>query len=544
MNRALIQYSTLKSLLIVLALVLSFISVPFKAEAHAVLLQAVPAADSQWDRSPEEVLLRFNERLENRLYHITVVDERSRPVTSNEAVMSSDQTEVSLKLPVLGEGAYTVSYRVISADGHPIGGSYVFVVGDADPSAAAGLAAVSTGESLSWTMGLMAYLRFAARILFFLSLVLTSGWVFWRLFHRKADPAIQQVDQRWSLGLQRLFLISVLLLTSTHLNNYVEFGVWEDMLAFAGTMTGIAWIIMFGLSFLGFVLLHRSRFLDVLWLLALLFTQSFIGHSYGIGGENGAILVNFVHLLAAAVWAGGLLYIAVHWKNQREHVKQFLPQYSHLALDSLILLVLSGGLLVFLFLPSLSYLLYTQWGIMLLIKIALVLGVIAVGVFMRRALKKNEENALRKGLKLDFSLMAAVLIVVGIMTYLSPVPPNQAFNWHEMGERAHVTVIIDPKIPGAQNEFIVRTWLPDDQPEPKRVQLYMRYLDDESIERLEIPLTPAEAGEGQDWFPGYIQSVYTYKGSALAMAGRWEIEVRIMDAEDYETVARQSLHVY
>lgn len=543
MNRCLTNNFSQKWLAVFLLLVIVAISVPFRADAHASLLQAVPAADSQWERSPEEVSLRFNERLENRLFEITVVDERSRPVTSNDAIMSDDQTQIQLELPALGEGAYTVSYRVISADGHPVGGSYVFVVGDADPAEAAGLSGGTTGE-LSWSMGVLEYARYGSRILFFLSFVMIAGWVFWRMFHRKADAAIQQVDGHWSIGLQRAFLISTLLLTSTHLGNYVEFGVWEDMLAFAGTTTGIAWIMLFALSFIGFVLLHRSRFFDSLWLLLLLFTQSFIGHSYGIGGENGAILVNFVHLLAAAVWGGGLLYIAVHWKNRRDHVKQFLPQYSHLALDSIILLVLSGGLMVFLFLPDLSYLLYTQWGIMMLIKIALVLGVIAVGSYLRRAIKKNEETALRKGLKLDFSLMAAILLVVGIMTTLSPLPPNQAFSWHEMGERAHITVKIDPKIPGAKNEFTVITWLPDEQPEPKRVQLYMHYLDDESIERLEIPLTPAEQEEGQNWFPGYIQSVYSYEGSALAMAGRWEIEVRIMDAEDYETVAKQVMHVY
>lgn len=525
-------------------LLLAVIALPQQTEAHASLIQSVPVADSQSDDSPDQVILRFNERLENKLFHIKVVNERSQPVTSSEAVMSSDQTEISLDLPALGEGAYTVSYRVISGDGHPVGGSYVFVVGDADPASAARPGLASGGEGLSWTMGLSSYLRFASRILFFLSLMALSGWVFWRMFNRSVSPPIRQVDERWSIGLQRLFLVGLFLMAAFQLPDYLSDGTMQELIAFWGTTTGISWTIMLVLSLAGFALLHRSRIADSLWIIVMLAAQSFIGHSNGIGGENGAILVNFIHLLAAMVWAGGLLYILVHWKNHREHVLQFLPQYSYLALDSIILLVLSGGLLVFLFLPSLSYLLYTQWGITLLVKIGLVLAVILVGAFLRRAIKKNNMNAIQNGVKLDFALMGSILLIVGLLTYLNPLPPNQPFSWHEMGERAHVSVKITPNLPGIKNEFTVQAWLPDDQPAPKRVQLYMNYLDDEDIERMEIPLSPAESNQEQDWFPGFNQYVYTYEGSALALSGRWEIEVRIMDAEDYETVEKQEMQLY
>src|SRR5690606_37774694 len=105
-------------------------AMPEPALAHASLTDAEPAAGSVLDEPPDAVRLTFNERLESGLYAIRVFDGRGREVTKDKAVLSPDRREVSVALPRLADGTYTVSYRVLSADGHPVAASYVFHVGD------------------------------------------------------------------------------------------------------------------------------------------------------------------------------------------------------------------------------------------------------------------------------------------------------------------------------------------------------------------------------------------------------------------------------
>ena len=103
---------------------------PGSASAHSQLQESVPAASTRVDASPQQVRLTFNERIEPAVRAVQVLDSKSNPVTSAKPTLSEDHKTLSLALPKLGEGLYTVSYRIISEDGHPIGGSYVFVVGN------------------------------------------------------------------------------------------------------------------------------------------------------------------------------------------------------------------------------------------------------------------------------------------------------------------------------------------------------------------------------------------------------------------------------
>lgn len=79
--------------------------------------------------TPERIRLTFSERLENELYSISVYDEKGTKVATQPAVMSQDRQQISVELPKLPDGLYTVSYHIVSADGHPVAESYVLPVG-------------------------------------------------------------------------------------------------------------------------------------------------------------------------------------------------------------------------------------------------------------------------------------------------------------------------------------------------------------------------------------------------------------------------------
>ncbi|MDT2257337.1 CopD family protein [Paenibacillus larvae] len=134
----------------------------------------------------------------------------------------------------------------------------------------------------------------------------------------------------------------------------------------------------------------------------------------------------------------------------------------------------TGILSTFLFLPSFRYLLYTTWGVLLLVKSGLVLIVIIVAAFIRMYMKNKGERSLKQWLRVDFTLMLGIIGIVGFLTYTSPTPSNEPLYWHEMGEQIHMTASITPNVPGV-NKFMTKVWLPESMGEPKRVQFILKY---------------------------------------------------------------------
>jgi copper transport protein len=106
-----------------IVIILSFLFIlllPAKSFAHSTLLTVSPIPNSTLTTSPPQITLTFNERLEKELYFIKVIDSHGKSVTKNDTQMSLTQRQLELDLPPLSYGVYKVSYKTISADGHPI----------------------------------------------------------------------------------------------------------------------------------------------------------------------------------------------------------------------------------------------------------------------------------------------------------------------------------------------------------------------------------------------------------------------------------------
>src|SRR5699024_2826992 len=100
----------------------------------------------------------------------------------------------------------------------------------------------------------------------------------------------------------------------------------------------------------------------------LLGAEAVNGHAVAYHPIVLTISFDLIHLMAASIWSGGLLYLVYYWKNHREHIKQFLPVFSKAALISMIVLIITGTLNTFLFLPAIGDVLVTLWGKMLIVK--------------------------------------------------------------------------------------------------------------------------------------------------------------------------------
>jgi copper resistance protein C len=106
--------------------VLSSLATAVAATAHAALRSMTPAAGSTVTTAPTKVVLTYNEAISSSFATVTVTDQDGDTVSSGRPAVAGKT--VTQKLSAVGSGRYTVAFRVVSEDGHPISQRLVFSV--------------------------------------------------------------------------------------------------------------------------------------------------------------------------------------------------------------------------------------------------------------------------------------------------------------------------------------------------------------------------------------------------------------------------------
>lgn len=94
--------------------------------AHAVILASVPAAGEITASPPPYLVLRFNGRLEKRLFSVTFPGPQATPIPLPKREAQPDT--LGSHLPPVGPGSYQAKWKVLSADGHITDGVATFTV--------------------------------------------------------------------------------------------------------------------------------------------------------------------------------------------------------------------------------------------------------------------------------------------------------------------------------------------------------------------------------------------------------------------------------
>jgi methionine-rich copper-binding protein CopC len=80
-------------------------------------------------RPPDRVRLWFSEPLEAKFAAVSVWDASGKQIDQRDGLVGpEDPKALSVSVPTLGPGNYTVKYRVLSVDGHVVEGSFRFTV--------------------------------------------------------------------------------------------------------------------------------------------------------------------------------------------------------------------------------------------------------------------------------------------------------------------------------------------------------------------------------------------------------------------------------
>lgn len=515
-----------KVVLLLSVLVCLCLMVPQAASAHATLLKADPAQGSQLEDSPQKVTLLFNERLGSHLYKLKVDNSKGKAVTDRKAALNKKQNQLSLKLPDLDDGVYTVTYKVISADSHPVSSSYTFTVGDQDKGSAA--TAGKGSDQGGHSHGLSSFM---IRIAYYLSLLLVVGWTLWGVFIRR-DAEVSRAYRQAHQWLKGIYLFFLLGFGFFEFSNIIP-GLGSDKIIplFFSSAVGLSWLISLVLALIAFVGLGKWKGFDGAWVVILLGAESFNGHAFAFDPTVLTLSFNLIHLLAASIWSGGLLYLLYFWKKHPAHSKRFLPVFSRTALICMVILVITGTVNTFLFVPAISDVFVTLWGRLLLVKVVLVLAVIVTAGLIRRKMKKGE--SIHSRVKIDFTLMVAIMVIVGVFTVQNPTPSNDPFVWKTDKNNVAMTTNITPKTPSPANTVTVHV---DANKKPNNVILVLHDKSDEAIEPIQIPLKAAKGGK----------KGYTYKASGVAIpfSGNWQVEVQVLDPDDDLTLFKKEMRVY
>jgi methionine-rich copper-binding protein CopC len=146
------------------------------ASAHAVRIGAEPAADAVVQTAPQRVTATFNEAMQPNFAAMTVVGPDGNLWSAGPVEVSGAVASVGMR-PSGPAGTYTVNYRVTSADGHVVSGSWSFrvtVAGTGEPGPA--VSAQPAGEAADTGLPVWPFVLAAA--------VIVGGGAWWAVRRR------------------------------------------------------------------------------------------------------------------------------------------------------------------------------------------------------------------------------------------------------------------------------------------------------------------------------------------------------------------------
>jgi copper transport protein len=372
---------------------------PATAWAHAALLRTVPSASGTVNRPPAQVLLTYSEAVEPRFAAVSVTNAQGvqkAAATARRSAASLDTLTVPLER--LSEGWYLVYWRVISVDGHPVRGAFTFAVGP-NPGPAPQFVIPSISETAATPRLLV------ARWIVFLSVMSAIGLYILRMLI--ARPLVRRVSETRLRSVSLAFAVAAsIALLATPIYILIATAGFAFRSAFdVGALLPLVRVSAFGRAFLDLELCFALFVLAAtvsIWvdrpertqrsiaeLLALagalvgaaavLLVPGLAGHAGQTAPRGLALLFDWLHLAAGAIWVGGLAGLLVLWRSlpvarRVAGLVVCIPRFSNVAFVSVLALVGSGIGASLLQFPTLASVWQTSYGKTLIVKIALLGG--------------------------------------------------------------------------------------------------------------------------------------------------------------------------
>jgi len=448
----------LTRLLALLALVGAIVAgTALPASAHATLLSTEPTAGGTYAASPSAITLRFSESVEVSLGGVKVfgAKDRKQVVTGKSEHPNGDGSFVTVDLPDLGDGTYVVTWRVISADSHPVEGAFTFQVGNrATVKNAQGIATTLLETSKgSRTVGVVYGIE---RAVLYAALALLVGGLAFVAFlwpaGRGNRRAAWLVLGGWLGSL--VATVAGIMLEGVYgagysLSKVFDPTVFGDVI---DTRFGHVSLVRLGLLLCALPLLwvvfgrpgSARRPLPKWWIVpttlvavGLCATPGLAGHA-STGIQTGAAIpADALHVLAMCLWLGGLLMLVAAVLPRRDtlEMREVLPRWSSVALGCVVVLVVTGVYQAWRIEGSIGALKDTDSGRLLLVKVGVFAVLVVVAAFARDVVNRRYREYADDD---PMPEEAAVPVAVGV--FASDMGPDP-------DARRAATALIDPDEP-------------------------------------------------------------------------------------------------
>jgi copper transport protein len=492
--------------------------------AHASLLSTFPEDGAMLQEAPAQARLVFNEPVQ--LTQLQVLDSNGQVLPLENLVSSGNapQGDLPAEMP---EGVYIVSWRAISADSHPVGGSFVFLVGAADPELLRAARAAQAGDPFYWPLvgvrwGIYLGSLFVVGVL---------GW--WRLVRGRSGTAdeIELSAEAWAFAAAWLTLSLTLVALGLHLAQLYPHFAGPELLSVLispyGWGTGLRLV---GLGILIWACEGGPRWANGLGSVAVIGSFLPIGHALTSEYPAGTMALLGLHLAGSAFWLGGLWGVerllsrlrqrdgVLEWTSQSAGVIQRFSDVATWAVPGLVLAgVGMGGI-------------HRGWdwehpyGQYLWAKLLLVLMIVGLGAHNKlRLLPALREGVWSAGRSLRqivrLELVGLVLVLALTSFLVAQAPPGQGagpacqetLSWPEGSLRLQIL----PCRPGNNRIQVEVKGIPAQE-------LSLEFdLPARGIPPLRRQALPREPGQ------------FEVEDVLLPLAGEWQLKVRLL-VSDFE----------
>jgi copper transport protein len=498
---------------------------PAAAFAHAALIRTDPADGAVLAQSPARFSLTFSEPVSPLVLTLVRPDGTPQPLA---AFHLEDRTVVIDNPRPLAKGTHVLSWRVVSADGHPVGGSILFSLGA--PSAAPAVA-----EAVDWNLRAAIWL---GRIALYTGLFLGIGGAFalsWladggRDGKRSVAAALLAglAAAPLSLGLQGLDALGA------PLAHFLAPAIWHAALETSFRFT--IWIAVASLL-LGLLALTLRRAAKPLSLAALAGAGAALAASGHASAADPQWLMRpmvFLHGMGIAFWSGALVPLGLALKRRAPGATAFLRRFSRLILPVVAILVAAGVVLAVVQVGAPSALLTAAYGNLLLAKLALLAVLFCLAAFNRwkltapaRAADPRARRSLMRSIGVEILLVVAVF---GVAAGWRFTPPPRALALaaaepaaiHIHTDKAMADLSLTPGHAGPVTASIMVMTGDFGQLDAKAITLTLSKPDSgiEAIRR-----EARKAGDG----------TWRVDGLVVPLAGRWAVRLDIL-VSDFDMV--------
>ena len=509
------------------------------ASAHATLESSSPADGQSVLTSPSEIRITFSEAVTTISGGLSVLDADGKTVDVGNSEVVGGRTLVAPISETLSDGTYVATYRVLSADGHPVSGSLLFAVGagaldrSAQPS--------SSGDRL-WEIigGISRFIMYlaalvAAGVAFFLAFIHDHAEDRWRIV-----PFVRIGSILALLSAIGIVMSQAALLTGKGAGAVTDSTVLRDVLN-----QNLGWSL--ALLMIGLAAVHLStdipkkvvsQSLAVYGGLAVTVSFAVWGHATELSPTAISLAADAIHATAAALWLGGLvglvMVLSVRTPETVRATAGIIGRFSRMAFWSVIALTLAGLTLTITGSgASLNSILTTTWGQLVLAKIGLTLIVVLIAAWNRRTLvpsltsptENTGELAVRwatllRTIRAEAVLLVAVVALTAIVVNVPPartavVAKTDRVDITQRVDTGNVQLSVDPAIVGPNTVAVRYT---DGTGQPINVANSMSIEFSQPSAGLEPITRQVPASE-----PG----VFVIQGNELSIPGTWTITIAV-----------------